>query len=662
MNNLNNAPTYSSRLSLTIAFLIITCFGAFVYFVSVPTHPPGFYIDESSIAYNSHLISQTGSDEHGERWPLYFRAFGDYKNPTYIYLLAGLFKLTGPSIAVARNLSAGLGLAGGILLALLAWKITRTIGVVVFVALSAFLTPWLYESSRLVFEVALYPLLTALFLLTLWRASRKQAWQISDVFALTVTLALLTYSYSIGRLLAPLLAAGLALFLRRHGWRSVMKVWLAYAITLIPLLIFYRLHPGALSDRFTLLTYITPQNSTANVVVEFLRHYLANVNPWRWLVTGENNVRDHLGGFGSLLAVTVILAAAGAVIVWIRHRREPWWQFILYGLLVSVIPASLTRTDFPQLRLIAFPVFFHVLIIPALAWLMETSESNPAVSTAKSDDGNARQRAGFTRRVCLLAAVSLILIQGFYFQWQFHKTAEERWYVFDARFPRKVLAVALETGQRPIYLLDPDGNSGYIQAYWYAVLQGLDPSLFVRLPSNVRPPPGSLVISSEESCSNCSLIAKSINYTVYASLPSSLKARSEALPENAFRASIQAENAPAALTAGTTTAISVLVKNMSGATWPAVGEVGTDRLAVVLRNRWLRSDGTVVDADDGRSWFPYDLQPGDTAGVHLKVTAPETPGQYVLELDVVQEQIAWFGDKGSPRLTCSVIVGPRGSR
>jgi hypothetical protein len=658
MNNLNNAQRSSSPLVLIITFLVITFVGAFIYFVAVPSDPPGFYIDESSIAYNAHLIAQTGSDEHGEHWPLYFRAFGDYKNSPYIYLLAGLFKLSGPSIAAARNLSAGLGLAGGILLGLLAWDITRRIGVVVVVAISALLTPWLYESSRLVFEVALYPLLTVLFLFALWRASRKHSWQISDVILLAVTLALLTYSYSIGRLLAPLLAVGLALFIKRYGWRSVTRVWLAYVVTLIPLLIFQRQHQGALTDRFTLLTYITPQSSASSIVLEFLRHYFANLNPWRWLVTGENNVRDHLGGFGVLLAVTVILAVVGAVQLWRRYRREPWWQFILYALFVSVIPASLTRTEFPQLRLIAFPVFFHVLIVPGVSWLVETSKSGSGTFTASGTRG----RTSSLRRAAFVAIVGLIVVQGSYFQWQFHKTAKERWYVFDARFPRKVLAVALETGQRPIYLVDPPGNSGYIQAYWYAVLQGLDTSQFVRLPGNVPPPPSALVISTEEECANCNLIAKSINYTVYAVLPSSLTARSEALPDNAFRANIQVENLPATLPAGTTTRISVLVKNVSGATWPAVGERGTDRYAVVLRNRWLRADTAVLNAEDGRSRLPYDLEPGDTAGVHLKVTTPETPGQYVLELDLVQEQIAWFGDKGSQRLKLKVSVGPRGDR
>ena len=57
---------------------------AAVYFVHVPDHPPGFSIDESSICYNAYTVSQTGRDEDGVSWPLFFRAFGEYKNPTLI--------------------------------------------------------------------------------------------------------------------------------------------------------------------------------------------------------------------------------------------------------------------------------------------------------------------------------------------------------------------------------------------------------------------------------------------------------------------------------------------------------------------------------------------------------------------------------------------------
>ncbi|MDT5262468.1 MAG: hypothetical protein QOC61_1472, partial [Acidobacteriota bacterium] len=120
-----------------------------LYAVDVTRQPPGFYIDESSIAYNAHTIAERGVDEYGEAWPLYFRAFGDYKNPTFVYLLAAVFRLTGPSLLAARLLSASLGALAALLLGWLAVRMTRRAPVGAVVAFSALLTPWLYESSRL---------------------------------------------------------------------------------------------------------------------------------------------------------------------------------------------------------------------------------------------------------------------------------------------------------------------------------------------------------------------------------------------------------------------------------------------------------------------------------------------------------------------------------
>jgi hypothetical protein len=46
------------------------------------------------------------------------------------------------------------------------------------------------------------------------------------------------------------------------------------------------------------------------------------------------------------------------------------------------------------------------------------------------------------KRLLFAGAVMLIAIQGLYFQWHYHRSAPGLCYVFDARFPRKVLAPA----------------------------------------------------------------------------------------------------------------------------------------------------------------------------------------------------------------------------
>ncbi|HYY94383.1 MAG TPA: hypothetical protein VE713_07680, partial [Pyrinomonadaceae bacterium] len=75
--------THARRAAVLILLALLAA-GLALYARGASTNPPGFYIDESSIAYNAETIARTGADEHGTPWPLFFRAFGDYKNPTYV--------------------------------------------------------------------------------------------------------------------------------------------------------------------------------------------------------------------------------------------------------------------------------------------------------------------------------------------------------------------------------------------------------------------------------------------------------------------------------------------------------------------------------------------------------------------------------------------------
>jgi len=467
------------------------------YLYQVPKNPPGFYIDESSISYNAYTIANNGQDEYGESWPLYFRAFGEYKNPIYIYLLAVLFRIFGPSIVVARLFSATLGILAIGLLWLLAFRLSRRFNVACLVVLSACLTPWLFENSRLVFEVALYPILLVSFLLCVHRLSEKERWSILDSILLAAILALLTYSSSIGRLFAPLLALGLLVFVSRKRLPALLIIFGVYAINLLPALIYNSQHGGALMFRFWLLSYITPQTPLMEIVRNFISHYFANINPWTIAVTGENNIRDHVGSVGSVLLPTLLLSIAGIVYVLRYLRSRRWWQFMLYALVIAPIPASLTMTQFPQIRLIALPVLLHVFMVPGAIWLMDS-----------------RQK---WRQMAMAMMVVLMIGLGTIYRLQFRKAGPERWYIFDEQFPREVLPTALSQNRIPIYFHDPPGKSGYVQLYWYGLLRGMTANNFIRLSGDEKPPDRAVVISTAEQCSDCRLLLKSINYIVYIS-------------------------------------------------------------------------------------------------------------------------------------------------
>ena len=298
-------------LILAVAFLLV------LYLNGLSHNPPGFYVDESGIAYNAYLIGHTGAGEFGERFPLFFQFYTDgwvqWANPTQIYLLAVPFLIFKPSIWLARVFSATWIFAACLMLGLLAKQISgrRRIGVIV--ALLALATPWLFEVGRLVFETYFYPMAIVLFLLALYRAQRQQTWGLLTVGTLAATLMLLTYTYTIGRLLGPLLAFGLILFATdKDRLLGIAKTWFAYGVTLVPLLIFKLRHPEALTQRFYMISYIKPNSPWSEIIPKFIRRYMEDCSLLSLLIDGDGNPRHHMpGSLGSFLIGVFILAIIG---------------------------------------------------------------------------------------------------------------------------------------------------------------------------------------------------------------------------------------------------------------------------------------------------------------------------------------------------------------
>jgi len=126
------------------------------------------------------------------------------------------------------------------------------------------------------------------------------------------------------------------------------------------------------------------------------------------------------------------------------------------------------------------------------------------------------------------------------------------------------------------------------------------------------------------------------------------------LPDNAFNAGLSAINGPATLHAGEKYELRVMLKNQSEVTWP--GRQPAWQYQLTIGNRWLKPDGEKVNDVDGRTALSADLAPGGTVELPLTITAPSEPGIYILQLDAIQEGVAWFGDRGSPVLSLNIRV------
>jgi SAM-dependent methyltransferase len=130
---------------------------------------------------------------------------------------------------------------------------------------------------------------------------------------------------------------------------------------------------------------------------------------------------------------------------------------------------------------------------------------------------------------------------------------------------------------------------------------------------------------------------------------------SEPLSPSATKADLFVLIPPVVIAAGARERVHVEVQNLGDATWPARGGDAPEGW-IKLGNHWLDETGAVVINDDARSLLPHDVEPGETVTIALDVQAPTTPGNYILELDLVQEYGTWFATRGSRTTRINVNV------
>jgi hypothetical protein len=292
----------------------------------------------------------------------------------------------------------------------------------------------------------------------------------------------------------------------------VLQTWGAFALTLIPLLIFRAKHPQALTQRFYLISYIKPNSPWKEIVPTFVRRYLSDFSLVNLLIDGDTNPRHHvLGSLGSFLIGAFILAAIGLVVVIVRHWREPWWRFVIFGAAASIVPGALTPDQFHSLRMVAYPVFLLLLMIPGLAFLL--GQVPNVIGTSGSTPSPILSRVARQRILAVLLAAAAL--QALYFQAVYRREGRERGLVFDADY-KEIYNAAVALPERPIYLSDVN-LPAYEHAYWYASVEGRKLSEFVHLDEGERAPIGSLVIGSQTDCVNCEVVMQSGDFLLYRS-------------------------------------------------------------------------------------------------------------------------------------------------
>jgi SAM-dependent methyltransferase len=126
-----------------------------------------------------------------------------------------------------------------------------------------------------------------------------------------------------------------------------------------------------------------------------------------------------------------------------------------------------------------------------------------------------------------------------------------------------------------------------------------------------------------------------------------------ALPDSGYAARLAILASPTTLRPGESGAIRVQLVNQSDVVWRHDIPAGRH---ITIANHWLRADGGVAIPDDGRTLLPATLAPNEHVEAILNVRAPSESGRYWVEIDLVQEQVCWFAQRGSATARAAIDV------
>jgi 4-amino-4-deoxy-L-arabinose transferase-like glycosyltransferase len=198
-----------------VVLIIIVIIGFILRFYDLGNIPNSLNWDEVSWGYNAYSILKTGRDEHGNFMPLSFKAFGDYKQPTYVYLDVLPIRLFGLNPFAVRFPSALFGALSIIAIYYLANEIFRKtdkrdeLGMIA-AALFA-LSPWSIQFSRVAYEanVAIFFIISgaAVYL----HAARNNRPILAALGVLLLGIS--TYSYHSAKVFTPLIFIALTILI-----------------------------------------------------------------------------------------------------------------------------------------------------------------------------------------------------------------------------------------------------------------------------------------------------------------------------------------------------------------------------------------------------------------------------------------------------------------
>lgn len=358
--------------------LIILIIATVLRFFLLDNVPSSLNWDEVSMGYTAYTVGNTGMDEWGEKLPLLFRSYGEWKSPVYIYLLVPLVKLFGMNPWSVRLPSA----IAGVIAVYLTYLIGRRLyseKVGLWASLLLAISPWHLVLSRPAFEanVSLTLIMAGIFFFLkytgkniLSEPKRVEGW--SNLIYSAVFFGLAPHTYNSAKVVVPFLV--IYLVLQTKLYKDIKKTTLfgvILAIFAFPIALgimsgraqFRYSQVGVSTDSYGLNTFVNYRNNknipvivgklafnkytyTAHSIAE---HYLSYFSPSFLLVQAGDHNQHHVKYFGVIYIAEFLAFTIGVYLLFTRTKGPSrYLPLILIGL--GVIPAALTRDEGHVLR------------------------------------------------------------------------------------------------------------------------------------------------------------------------------------------------------------------------------------------------------------------------------------------------------------------------
>lgn len=353
--------------------VLIIALATILRLLNLSSNPPALNWDETSMGYTAYSLSQTGTDEWGEPYPILFRSYGEWKSPVYIYLLVPFVQLFGLNAWGVRLPAAIFGVLAVYLTYLIGRRLySESVGRWASFLLAV--SQWHLMLSRPGFEagVALTLLLAGIYLML----------QKKPILAI-IPLGLAIHTYHSAKIVVPFvfLYTSYALY-QKIGFKKILVSTMILAIFALPIMTDYL--SGRTQKRFAQVGITTDAelverffkyrstfplgdlgdkivfNKYTFILAKGFSNWTSYISP-HFLLGSESIRAQHSIPFrGVLYIAEFALMCYGLIILFKRYTGIARYLPILI-IAVGFIPPALTKDAYHVLRSIMTLPWWQVL-------------------------------------------------------------------------------------------------------------------------------------------------------------------------------------------------------------------------------------------------------------------------------------------------------------